>query len=70
MLEPVMVFCMASRAMAVVVVIVVPFSFAEAGFFSGCPVVLGVVAAAEQGAQDAQLHAGVCACARVRLSWI
>jgi len=43
-LEPVMVFCMASRAMAVVVV---PFSFAEAGFFSGRPVVLGVVAAAE-----------------------
>ena len=37
---------MTSRAMAVVVV---PFSFAKAGFFSGCPVVLGVAAAADTG---------------------
>ena len=45
-LESVVVLCMTSRAMAVVVV---PFGFAKAGFFSVCPVVLGVAAAAERG---------------------
>ena len=42
--------------------VVVPFGFAKAGFFSVCPVVLGVVATAEEGTQDAKAHAGVCAC--------
>ena len=45
-LESVVVLCMTSGAMAVVVV---PFGFAKAGFFSVCPVVLGVVATAEEG---------------------
>ena len=58
-LESVVVLCMTSGAMAVVVV---PFGFAKAGFFSVCPVVLGVVATAEEGTQDAKAHAGVCAC--------
>ena len=31
----------------------VPFGLAKAGLFSGCPVVLGVVAASEEGSEDA-----------------
>ncbi len=42
-LESVVIFRVASRAVAEVVV---PFGFAEAGFFSRRPVVSGVVAAA------------------------
>ena len=31
----------------------IPFGLAKAGLFSGCPVVLGIVAASEEGAEDA-----------------
>ena len=33
--------------------VIVPFGLAKAGLFSGCPVVLGVVAASEEGSEDA-----------------
>ena len=55
-LESVVVFRVASRAVAEVVV---PLGFAEACFFPRRPVVSGV---AEQGAENAKAHAGVCAC--------
>ena len=31
----------------------IPFGLAKVGLFSGCPVVLGIVAASEEGAEDA-----------------
>ena len=43
-----MVFRLATGA---VVEVVIPFSLAKAGLFSGCPVVLGIVAASEMGAE-------------------
>ena len=39
--------------------VVVPFGFSKAGFLSGCPVELGVVAASKEGTEDAEFHAGV-----------
>ena len=42
MLESVMIIRLATGAM---VEVVVPFGFSKAGFLSGCPVELGVVAA-------------------------
>ena len=41
-----MVFRLAAGAVADVVI---PYGLAKAGLFSGCPVVLGVVAASEEG---------------------
>ena len=55
-LESVVIFRVASRAVAEVVV---PLGFAEACFFPRRPVVSGV---GEQGAENAKAHAGVCAC--------
>ena len=45
-LKSVMIFRVATGAMAEVVV---PFGLLKAGFLSGCPVVLGVVVASEEG---------------------
>ena len=39
--------------------VVVPFGASKAGFLSGCPVELGVVAASKEGTEDAEFHAGV-----------
>ena len=50
MLGSVVVFRSATGAVAEVIV---PFGLAEAGLFSGCPVVLDVVAASEEGSEDA-----------------
>ena len=50
MLGSVVVFRSATGAVAEVIV---PFGLAKAGLFSGCPVVLGVVAASEEGSEDA-----------------
>ena len=46
MLESVMIIRLATGAM---VEVVVPFGFSKAGFISGCPVELGVVAASKEG---------------------
>ena len=56
MLESVMIIRLATGAM---VEVVVPFGFSKAGFLSGCPVELGVVAASKEGTEDAEFHAGV-----------
>ena len=37
--------------------VVVPFGVSKAGFLSGCPVELGVVAASKEGTEDAEFHA-------------
>ncbi len=50
MLGSVVVFRSATGAVAEVIV---PFGLAKAGLFSGCSVVLGVVAASEEGSEDA-----------------
>ena len=50
MLVSVVVFRSATGAVAEVIV---PFGLAKAGLFSGCSVVLGVVAASEEGSEDA-----------------
>ena len=55
-LESVMVFRLGAGAVAEVVV---PLCLAKAGFFSGCTVVLGIVAATEERSEDAQFHACV-----------
>ena len=49
-LESVMVFRLAAGA---VVEVVVPLGLAKAGSLSGCAVVLGIVAATEEGSEDA-----------------
>ena len=49
-LGSVVVFRLATGAVAEVVI---PFGLAKAGLFSGCSVVLGVVAASEEGSEDA-----------------
>ncbi len=49
MLESVMIIRLATGAM---VEVVVPFGFSKAGFLSGCPVELGVVAASKEGTED------------------
>ena len=36
--------------------VVVPFGVLKAGFLSGCPVELGVVAASKKGTEDAEFH--------------
>ena len=54
MLESVMIIRLATGAM---VEVVVPFGFSKAGFLSGCPVELGVVAASKEGTEDAEFHA-------------
>ena len=46
-------------ATGAMVEVVVPFGFSKAGFLSGCPVELGVVAASKEGTEDAEFHAGV-----------
>ena len=46
-------------ATGAMVEIVVPFGVSKAGFLSGCPVELGVVAASKEGTEDAEFHAGV-----------
>jgi hypothetical protein len=51
-LESVMVFRLGAGAVGVAEV-VVPLCFAEAGFLSGCTVVLGIVAATEERSEDA-----------------
>ena len=56
MLESVMIIRLATGAM---VEVVVPFGVSKAGFLSGCPVELGVVAASKEGTEDAEFHAGV-----------
>ena len=56
MLESVMIIRLATGAM---VEVVAPFGFSKAGFLSGCPVELGVVAASKEGTEDAEFHAGV-----------
>jgi hypothetical protein len=48
-LESVMVFRLAAGAVAEVVV---PLGLAKAGFFSGCTVVLSIVAATEERSED------------------
>jgi hypothetical protein len=55
-LKSVMIFRLAAGAVAEVVV---PLSLAKAGFLSGCPVVLGIVAATEERSEDAKFHACV-----------
>ena len=51
-LESVMVFRLGAGAVADAEV-VVPLCLAKAGFFSGCTVVLGIVAATEERSEDA-----------------
>jgi hypothetical protein len=48
-LESVMVFRLAAGAVAEVVV---PLGLAKAGFFSGCTVVLSIIAATEERSED------------------
>ena len=55
-LESVMVFRLAAGAVAEVVV---PLGLAKVGFLSGCTVVLGIGAAAEERPEDAKFHACV-----------
>ena len=53
-LGSVMVFRLAAGAVAEVVV---PLGLAKVGFLSGCTVVLGIGAAAEERPEDAKFHA-------------
>ena len=59
MLESVMIIRLATGAR---VEVVGPFGFSKAGFLSGCPVELGVVAASKEGTEDAEFRfcVGVC----------